>query len=240
MQLRYGSFYFPVNGVKVTSTRQVERGKDGVPWRAIDRLQCDGYLEGAGQAALSALTVLLERALATPYRDLVLVRDDGGPSATLLTNADSITGVVVTDGPHFPDVIGAEYVSQRRFEFTAEADYPLPGVFARTLLDFGETVRIQGGGPKYVVRPALVGPPQRQLVYERTPGRAVQQGFAVGATAYPTPPGPNWPQALSQSPDVTLKDPVKRGRRYTDFRIDWEYTFDWVEPLVGVPHRWPL
>lgn len=230
-----------MSGVKVTSARQIERGKDGVPWRAIDQLKCDGYLEGSGQADLTTKSLALERALAVPYRDLILYRDDGGRSATLLTTADSIGGVVITDGPNFPDVLGAEYVSQRRFEFTGEADYLLPGTLARTLIDFGETVTVRGGGPKYVVRPALQGPPQRQLVYQATPCAATQRGFAVGATAYPTPPGPIWPQAENPAERaVTLVDPKKLGRGYTGFRVEWEYTFEWVAPLAGRPHRWPL
>lgn len=239
MQLKWGTYPFPVSGVKVTSGRKVERAKDDLPWRYIDKLNCDGFLEGTSQADLTAKQLALEAALLRPFRDLVLVQDDGSASATLLSNADSITGVVVTDGPNFADTAGSEYATQRHFTFAAEADYPFPQTGPRTILEWSETVAVSGGGPLYVCKPALVGPPQRQLVYEQTACLATQTGFAVGRSDYPLVAPPLWPFALKEAPEVRRKDPTKRGQSYTEYRIEWSYSFEWPFPLVAAPTRWP-
>lgn len=240
MKLKYRTYEWPVNGVRVTSSRKVERGKDALPWRYIDTLNCDGYLEGSSQADLTDKQRAMTVALMRPGGKLTLLRDDGADSATLLDNASSITGVVVTDGPNFPDADGPEYVTQRHFVFTAEADYYARGTNALTLLDWQETISITGGGPLYVVRPALYGPPQRQKVYEQTPCQVVQSGYAVGLVRYPTPPPQLFPFALKMTPEVRETTPTKRGNGYTEYRIDWTYTFEWPLPLFAHPTPWPI
>ena len=240
MQLALGTYFFPVNGVMVTSNRKIQSGEDEIPWLVVDSLHCDGYLEGVGQNNLTTLQNQFMTVCATPFKDLILFNDDGSRSATLLTNSTSRTGVIVRDGPHFEDTYGSEYAVQRHFKFTAEADYILPTVTARTLHAFEENITISGGGPRYEVFPALVGPPQRQLIYEQTPCIATQSGYAIGIKGYPFMPGPLWPFALRGTPDQKYVSPKKFGRNYTSYRIEWSYSYVWTTSLVGVPNRWPL
>lgn len=240
MYLRFGTYQWPVNGVRVTSQRAIVRGADGLPWKYIDRIKADGYLEGTTQAGLSTSSFEMKEVLKRSFQDLVFMCDDGSQSDTLLTNSDSLTGVVITDGPNFNDSTGPEYVNQRHFEFTAEADYLFNGSSSRFYLDWSETVSISGGGPLYTVMPALFGPPQRQMIFERTPCVAVQSGFAVGATGYPAEPRPIWPFALKNSPEIRRTSPKKLGRaNYTEYRIEWNYQFEWHSPLFGFPTLWP-
>lgn len=238
MQLKIGTYALPASGVAVASTRELVRGGDGIPWKFVDKLMCDGYLEGSGQAALTAAQFEFERVLLRPYQDIILYRDDGSASATALTNAGSITGVVVTQGPSFQDVKGPEYVTQRHFTFTAEADYYCLGVNGNTLTEFTETITISGGGPLYRCMPALTGPSQRQLIYELTPCVATQKGSATGAKGYPSIPPPLWPFALDNNRDDELTSPLKQGKSYTGYRRSWAYSFSWPYPLMAFPNRW--
>lgn len=239
MQLKWGTYAFPAGGVKVTSRQQIVRDSAGVPWKEVRSITADGYLEAVGQAACTTAQLALEAELAKPFKDLIFYRDDGGQSATLLTNADSITGVVISDGPNFQDVMGPEYVTQRHFVFTAEADYFVTR--HNGILDWTETVSTSGGGPLFVCKPAIEGPPQRQMVYQQTPCVASQSGYAVGSVGYPVPPGPIWSFALKNSPDIKRTAPKKMGLSgYTEWRIDWSYTFEWPFPLFGLPNPWPL
>jgi len=239
MQLRWGQYRWPVNGVGVTSARKVVRGSDGVPWKVTDTITADGYLEAVGQAALTAAQQEMERELSKHYRDLVFERDDGQASATLLNNAASIGGVFITDGPNFKDVKGPEYVTQRHFDFTAEAEYVARN--APAITEWSESVRIEGGGPLYACLPAIVGPSQRQMIYQLEPCMAVQQGSATGSYGYPPVPGPIWPFALARKPVIGRTSPQKVGRRgYTEYKVDWTYQYCWPAPLFGFPTLWPV
>jgi hypothetical protein len=149
----------------------------------------------------------------------------------------------VPDGPNFSDVNGPEYVTQRHFKFTAEADYRYEGTTRTTIIDWSETVSFSGGGPLYICKPALFGLPQRQMVYERTVCKAKQKGYAIGfggdgSPAFPNPADPIWPFALVTSPDAVYTHPKRKGAKYTDWKIEWEYTFEWPDFLVGVPTLW--
>lgn len=237
--MKYGTYSCPANGVKVTSQRDIQRDKAGVPYQYTDKVRCDGYLEGAGQAALTAAENGLKAALKKPFQDLIFMQDSGAESATVLKQAGSITGVVVTSGPHFQDVAGSEYATQRHFVFEAEADYPMTGVVGSRLVEYRETVRTSGGGPLFVVAPAIEGPGQRQQVYELTPCTVVQSGYAVGFAAYPVPPAQLFPFALAEAPDIVEVSPDKMGANaYRLWRVEWSYKFVWPTPLVGVPTLW--
>lgn len=239
MKLKVGTYEWPVNGVKVTSDRLIERDKAGEPFSFTDIINADGYIEAEGQTALTTAQNEMMRELLIPFRDILFLCDDGSNSATVLTQRNSITGVVVTDGPHFRDVVGPEYVSRRHFTFKAEADYYYPGRLPRDILEWRETVSISGGGPLYLVKPALSGPPQRQLLVEQTPCVATQSGFAVGFRDYPAVPGAIWPFALKQKPQINRQDPDKKGQRnYIRYRIEWSYSYEWTGRLEGVPTLW--
>lgn len=243
MQLKYGTYAFAAGGVKVASSRKITLDARKVPITFDDSIECDGFLEGVGQNALSTAEAALKTALALRNKDLVFLCDDGSQSSMCLLNAGSITGVRVTDGPHFHDVVGPEFVSQRHFKFTAEADYKYSGTKRTTIIEWGETLSFSGGGPLYVTLPALIGYPQRQMVYERTPCKAKQKGFAVGyggdtTPAYPDPAPAIWPFALVSSPDTVYFHPIKMGDNYTNWRMEWEYTYEWPDFLTGTPTLW--
>lgn len=239
MQLKYGSYAFPANGVLI-STRIEALRNDGNQIYAYKHLwDVEGWLAASGQAALTAAQSSLVVALQRQRQDLIFYHDDGSESATTLKNANSITGVIITNGPHFGSTKGNEYATERHFAFGAEAEYAVANG-GQLLLDWVEDVNVSGGGPVYIHLPAINGPAQKQLLYQQMPYQATQSGSARGYRQFPTPPAPLWPAALKKAPDIRRTSPKKRGPgKFEGFAITWHYEFESVAPLVGLPHSWP-
>jgi hypothetical protein len=236
MNVKWGSYSFGSNACRVQASSETVLNDGGQPIAVRRSLAVDGFLQGDGQAELAQSASALATALARPYQDLVLFRDDGSPSDTALYNAGSLTGVSI-EGLDFPGTDGGEYATYRRFRFTASAEYPLTSS-AKVLVSFTESLTFSGGGPIYRHRPALNGKPQKQLIYPHSIFRATQAGEAVGFLATPQPPRALWPTALVEDPEITHVSPTRRGRLYTDFVVRWKYSFESAEPLIGSPTLW--
>lgn len=238
MQLAYGTYFFESNALEITSRTEVMRNGYGRPFARKNAVHVRGFISTSGQADASTKMSLMQTALATPYLDLVFNQDTGVASATVLRNAGSISGVVITRGPDFPVGKGAEYANLRTFEFEAEAEYYLAGA-ATLLLKFTESVQLGGGQPFYVMKRAINGPPQKQLVYPQTEFTATQQGSAEGLTQYPAIPGPLFPDALMEAPTITRTAPERVGLRgYQKWGISWSYRFASADQLVASPNLW--
>lgn len=236
MQLKWGTYAFDSNSAKIAFALQTLINAGGQPYAQTKRIDVDGFLAADGQAAIQIAASALATALARPYQDLVLYRDDGTASDTALYNAPSTTGVVI-QGLAFPDSRGGEYATFRRFTFFAEAEYPITNSVG-LLMSFREKLSFSGGGPIYRHRMALNGKPQKQMVYADSIYKATQDGEAVGYLSRPNVQPPIWPDALMQSPDVDMESPQRRGRLYTDFRVTWRYNFESDAPLIGTPNVW--
>ncbi len=237
MQLKYGSYAWAANSVTIATDIQETWNEGGQLLERTWRAHVTGYLAVNGQADCTQQMSAMDTALKVPYQDFVLLQDSGAQSATLLLNSGSITGVRVTHGPNFPKSDGAEYATERYFEFDVEASYPMS--FATNfLVRFRETLEGWGGGPQYNVLPALNTPGQRQLIYPLVPFEGVQRGEAVGYLAYPPALPPIWPFALNEPGKITRRDPQRRGKGYSEYPVSWEYHYKWPFPLVGFPNRW--
>lgn len=239
MQLQYGTYSFTANecDVKAVSETLVAGGR---PYGRRTMLRVRGRMYTAGQADTTAKMNQLTTALQVPFLDLVLLCDDSSRSATLLTNAGSLTGVVITKGPDFEDNMGAEYATQRTFSFSAQAEYPFAGT-QNDLLAFSETLSFTGGGPRIIFRPNLDGPWQKQIVYPQTTFRVSQRGAATGYRAYPVVPEPTWPDdELPDRREISPVSPARVGLNWQAYPITWKYEFESVDELVGVPNLWPM
>ena len=239
MRLYYGSYAFAVDGVHIGTDSETMYDEAMVPYARRVTARVSGALLGSSQSDLTTQSGLLEIALRIPYQDLALYQDSGVISATALVGAYSLTGVTVTRGPTFGGQRGWEYASGREFSFEARVDVPLT-TSLKKLLSFSESLSFSGGGPLYVVKRAIAGPMQRQLIYPQTEYRATQSGHATGFLAYPSPPRPLWPSALAESPNFRQEAPARTGPTYQRWGISWEYRFESIAPLVGVPNVWPL
>ncbi len=243
MQLRWGTYAFPVNGCDLTSRTRLVTSDSGRPVRYVTRVDVEGELEGDGQAALSAQEAALRAALLINYVDLAFRSDSGGVTAVSLLNSASLSGVRVVDGPIFAGSDGAEYATLRRFSFTVEAEFVIANA-ANAVLSFTETLSITGdGGPDTILRipinvPLLV----RQQISPRTPVFATQTGRAVGHTKYPPVPGPLWPRPTLQGKrtQINRENPRQLGLACVEYPVSWSYQYESDVPLVGVPGLPPL
>lgn len=236
MYATYGSYQTDDNSVIIASRSEIMKNAGGQMYAKKLSHEVKGVLTGADSATITQEMNELMNALAIPFQDFVFYQDDGSDSATLLRNAGSISGVTV-DGPHFIESRGAQYVNQRDFTFTVSAEYPLDDT-ENFLLRFQESLTFSGGGPRYVVREAITGPPQKQQVREYTTYEAVQEGIAEGYQKEPVVPPPIWPGALLFAPIIKRVSPDKKGLGYERFAVTWRYIFASPSALFGVPHLW--
>jgi hypothetical protein len=225
--------------VEVATEIETVRNEQGVPTSQRRVFRLAGELLAEGQPNVSALMRSLEAALAVPYQDLILYQDDGAESATVLKNAGSLTGVICTQGPGYPSSAANEYVNQRAFTATFEAEYPLPGS-GNFLTAYTETIRWWGGGPVRTVEPAVSGPPYEAILWAATAYEATQSGQATAYQGFwPVAVAPIWPLKLRQAPVIQRTSPRRKGRGLQDYSISWEYQFVSATPLIGLPHLPP-
>lgn len=236
MQLRYGSLTFDADSCEVTMNIETLTNQRGVPYAQMVQMSVSGYLAGADTTAVNSACTTLQSALQSPYRDLVVYTDAGVATHLALYNVGSTTGVIVS-GPRFPVGRGAELVTMRKFEFSARAEYPLTSG-ATVIQSFRESVSVTGtGGPRFIYKPALVGPPQKQVVQAQTVVRATQSGQAVGYLDYPTPPTPLWPQSEHEEQrQISRTGGIFRGKTWQDFQISWVYQFEGVGSVNARPN----
>jgi hypothetical protein len=227
-QVRYGSFSAPV-GTATWKVRTRTLANDlGLPASRSRVVEVAGQLQGTGPADIYNQSRLLDLALSSWGQDLALTLDDGTVVESL-TNATSLGGTRVTEGPDFPNGDGADATTYRDFRFVVEATYPIA---AGNVEAFEEEVETRGGGPKYGFLPVVNGPPIRQMLFSNTPYFATQQGTAVGLVTYPTPPPPLWPGALLEAPVIRKARPRMAGGVVRDYRISWAYSFGSQTPLA--------
>lgn len=235
MQLWWGNTAFPVNAAAVTGTVGYVRSQAGRPLQAVVRAEVTATLFGEGQANLTAQEQVIRSALMTPYRDLILRRDDGGAAGLSLVNNTSLTGCVVVSGPDFFRSDGSEYVTTRQFRFVVEATYAVAGAEA-ALFSWTQTISVTGnGGPRRTWRLPLNADPVRQVVTPRTIIRYVQVGQAVGHLLAPTAPPPVFGAAylVNESVSVSSTPGEPMGRAWRMPAVQWNYVFESDRPLFG-------
>lgn len=242
MLLVYGSYQFGAGGVEIGHTVSTEFDRFGRPLQRTRRYTVSGRLlvtEGLttvqGQNDLVAQETALAAALAIPNQNLIFTTDDGTRTLASLLVLGSVSGVRITAGPDFTTTTGAEYATIRSFSFTAEAVYPAGILLGNNLVEYTETVTFSGGGMLRRTRPAIKGPPVRQIIYQQTPYRAVQTGSATGYLAYPIVPPPLFPSDLVEAPEYSKSAPEWKGLRFENYKITWSYSFESPTILSAVP-----
>lgn len=242
MYLKVGSYTFDSNAVGITTDTELVLNDYGAPLAKRRRMSVEGFLDGSTQAEISTACDALEAALHTPFQDIIFYHDDDTQSSLHLKGQGSVSGVRITRGPHFLEYKGADHITHKRFAFSAEAEYPLSNTNG-LLMRFSERMDYSGGGPLFIVRPAKIGPAQRQQVYQSTPYVVVQSGESVGYSTYPPQPRIVWPGKLKQTPNITLVAPDRMGPStnqfsYRNWTRNWNITYESETPLVGFPTLW--
>ena len=237
MQLSYAGIALAANAATVAISREAVLNMAGVPYEYRERWDVQAQVFGDDQAALKVAINDVVTAFSIQGGDLLLYHNDGTTlSSHTLVNAATLSGVRVVSGPSFPQGQGAEYATYRTFNVALEAEFP--ATLFDGLIEFEETLAFEGGGPLFTHLQPVNGPPQKQLLAEFTPFRAMQDGHAVGYLSWPLPSLPIWPGALVRAGSPRRTSPRKRPGGFTHFPVQWRYEFESVLPLLGDPHVW--
>lgn len=242
MYLRYGNYLHVQHEDAVAVSKQLLTNRAGAVYGARETWNISGFIQAASPSALIPLIAAIERAYSISNQTILLLLDDGTTIARGMQGISTLGGTTV-QAFSFPDdgARDAEFTTFRRFQATVSGDYPVPSVVG--LLSWYETLMFEGGGPRFVHRQPINGLPQRQRVADSTPYRVRQQGNAIGLYSYPSPAPPIWPfDEKRDLRSITNKTPKRSGGTlrpvYTEFEVEWAYTFEAIIPLIGTPTFW--
>lgn len=240
MILRYGGYSHAQDECEIVMTKQrVYAQGSAVVEHELVRWMIEGEVQGATSAAIVAAFTALERAYANDGGDLKLYFNDGTTLAHQLLNASSYTGVRIVEPPNYPIGDGTELHNARSYRIVAEAEVP-PSNIGSGIMMFSEQVSLEGGGPELAVVPLLRGAVQIQTVYQQTEFLGYQEGTIVGRDRYPIVPGPLLPGLeWRRRRRITYASPRLRNfrpLRYTEYRVEYSYTFLSSLPFSMRPH----
>jgi hypothetical protein len=247
--LRYGNYSHADSECIVTIDNEALMDERGHRWAVKQTWDVDGYLQSDSTGGLIAAIAALQNAYARDGGDLTLLF--GGAVMHQLLNKYCLGGTHVMRPPSFPQGKGAEGTTFRTFHLSVEgtvvsgvnpnliADNP-GDTSAIQLLQWKETVTLTGGGPLFVMRITLTGPPVRQKTAEQTPCVAIQVGNAVGRYDWAPFPGPLFPADEHRSQRTEERGaPESKNGQLINYPTSWRYVQESATPLVGNPHLPP-
>lgn len=173
-------------------------------------------------------------------KDLIFYEDDGTtPTVHQLLAANCHGGIRVVHfdyPPGMPGIWGmkTEYVNKRTYRIRLKGTLH-EAVTATDLFWWEESLRQIGtGGSRVKWMPAIIGPPQKQIVQLYTTYLVIQQGLAIGRTTWPIPPNPLAALAADELFDkreihkMSPRDirPYGSGTDYDLYGIRWKYVFE--------------
>lgn len=244
MIFSYGNYTHGQNENWLHVQARFQHNALGLPTIVLNRWVIYGTLiqSDADVTALTAQMAALESAYVDGYDFAVYENDGTTLTQHVLLNSAAINGVRVKDlewlerDPRWNQP-GTEYVNKRTYRIILEAE--TLSANASDLVLWEETiVGVGTGGSEFVIKPALVSPPQKQTIQQVTPYYAVQRGRAVGFLDYPAAIAtPLWPT----DEHVTRRKVVPGTPRFgtqqnTHWPISWEYHFESASPLTGSPN----
>lgn len=250
MQLKYGAYAFPVNGVTCQTHTIPHHNAAGMVMTLTTTMSVSGdLLASVGssnpQHELSVMQTALETALAIPYQNLIFYDDNSVTTATLLTNVGSLSGVHLVDGPVFDGARSTgEYAVKRAFSFKMSTERLYP-VRPSSLVSFTESVSYTGGTPIRQMCRAVNLPPIDQVIWPYTEFEAIQSGEAVGLLTWPygnanTGAPLLFPASfLRCAPEISASGPDRVGPSgWKNYRVRWTARFASASPLIATPHLW--
>lgn len=232
MILTYGNFSHDENEVTLAITRNAVTSQNGASVGYTERWDVQGEIIEDDPAELAAKVDALRNAYSVPNLN-VTFRDSGGTVIHRLLVSQAVNGIQVVP-PSFPWQDGrALYATGLRYSITIQAEFAT--TLQAGLTAWSETLAFSGGGPAFVWRQPLTGFPIKQQVATSTPYILQQSGRAVGRYAYPTPPGPLFPEHLWRGPAPTLTGPEFLQGQLLNFGVTWSYEMQSTSPLQGLP-----
>lgn len=244
MIVQAGSFAHPTGTVEYTISRSPLRNEAQhlYAWRERWDLIIDVTRDMQGDyRRVDAAVRNVERAYSQDGIDLRVLLPNGRTSVHELLSRDCIGGTRVVM-PTYPSNKGAEGVTKRSLQVAVEGDRALPNNELKSaLLSFTETVRPQGGGPRFGHLELRRGRPHKQLETTHEVFTATQSGTAVGLYTYPAVPPPIWPFALKRIMQPQYDHPQRIGGNFIGWPVSWNYEYEANQVLRGAtPHIWGI
>jgi len=196
----------------------------------------------ASQANCKSKMDAVEAAFYTPYGDLLVLNDDGTNTTNCVASAGTLQGVRPMSLT-WDDRPGAQFTTWRSYSASFSWETRLAGLPAGFLLEYSESVTVQGGTPLKIVREPInvltsvadefvVIPKQKYVVTQR--GRAVGlSSYPAGLVGIPLYPNPN-------SNPITTTSPMKIGLGSEKYGYEWSYSWEFGD-LASLPiaNVWP-
>jgi len=225
MILNYGSYAHADAECSISITRESIKGDQGQPVGIRESWQIRGRKNASDQASLNTALIALEKAYGVNGQDIYLSLNAGGSSVHRITSDETVNGVIV-ESLSYPNGTGAQFTTFRDYEITVSAELSndqFGGSEGQTL-NFSESIVYNGsGGPRYVVKETLGGPPVRQPLTQQTIQTVVQSGMAEAIRQYPQPSRPIRPDYMPERYQVV--NTTRSGGGQTRLVTRWSYTF---------------
>jgi len=160
--LRYGNYTHEAAEASIAIGRDQSFGDFGQAVSFTETWQITGRLHAKDRTLLTAEITALEMAYSANGFDIVLIDVDGvTESAHKMVSANANNGVRITNF-NWVDSRNAEYSTFRNYTITVEAEFDISGINP-SFESYQSSLSFTGnGGPRFVVRTALNGPPIRQ------------------------------------------------------------------------------
>lgn len=235
MQLEYNGFLVEPCSTAWAIDRATTFTQFGKPFITNETWRITGYVRGETIPELTAKMQALQAAFSTHNSGDIRVLNNGSETAHKLLGADTTNGLKVLD---FRWLRGnppaTEYVNRRSWSAVVQGQI-LGG--SGQYLSFRDSIRFIGnGGPQVIWAPALVGPPQPQVVQTQTSVIAIQSGFATGVSERPPPAGLMFGEEYLKPKLswVSPSTPQQLGEQPIGWGIQWYYVFEGLS-FSGVP-----
>jgi len=207
-------------------------------WALTYRWPIEFRLINAGQSSKdmdSAITTL-ENAYKQTATSAALLHDDGTPTVHSLSASNTIGGIRVVKPPSYMKYQNGEYVTYRTGSIVLEAMVKLTDDAYR-IIDFSESIDMEGGGPEFAHLQPNVGFAVKQQTRTATKFIATQSGRIVHLGAYGPVPPPLWPSAQMRPVKLRAESPKYVGDVAHSFPTSYTYQFEAPAWMAGEPTR---
>lgn len=239
MYAAYGAYQHATDEVAITDYRkQRNYNRRGNKQSVIHTMTLQGTLipSSADPTTITSEFATLQNAYARDGLNFGLYENDGTPTDYFLNSGTALGGVKVVQAPSLPDGQGASYVTHLRYSIQLQAEY----VDALANLEFyQEKITFVGtAGPVRQWVTPISGPPQRQIISQRSTQRITQSGQAMGYMSEVPAGTPLWPEIEHVDRRRIGKDsPTVNGLALTGFLTTWAYEFESATNLSGIGPR---
>lgn len=242
MILKWGAFAHDDNSVWFSLNRQAILSPSGKRFKVREVWSIRGTVKATSVSALTTKIAAIETAYASDGdKDLIFYLSDGTTeTAHKRTAASTINGLRVIQPISWsagnPGIWGAgiEYASIRSFSVVVMAEYL---DLESDLLLWSETVNFSPDGTEFVIQESFTGAPTKYTTQLDIRFKGMQQGFAIGATSYPTESSSLFPtHTRARHSHVGYKLSTDFGiNQNTKYMTFWKYHFEAATAITDSP-----